>query len=118
MAAALDVAAIVGMGRAADVFGVPRASLYRARHAEPAASPAPRPAPPRALSAAERQDVLEVLHSERFVDVAPKEVFATLLDEGIYHCSWRTMYRVLVTAYFGDREHPDRSIMNTSIGRS
>jgi putative transposase len=42
--------------------------------------------------------VLEVLHSERFVDVAPKEVFATLLDERVYLCSWRTMYRILARA--------------------
>jgi putative transposase len=98
MAAALDLAPVVGMGRAADVFGVPRATLYRLRHTAPASPPAPRPAPPRALSAAERHDVLAALHSERFVDVAPKEVFATLLDEGVYHCSWRTMYRVLATA--------------------
>jgi putative transposase len=43
--------------------------------------------------------VLEVLHSERFVDVAPKEVFATLLDERVYLCSWRTMYRILARAH-------------------
>jgi putative transposase len=99
MAAALDLAGTVGMARAAAVFEVPRATLYRARDPRPTPPPAPRPAPPRALTAAERQDVLEVLHSERFVDVAPKEVFATLLDDdGVYLCSWRTMYRVLATA--------------------
>jgi putative transposase len=43
----------------------------------------------------ERQEVLEVLHSERFVDQAPREVFAALLDEGQYLCSVRTMYRLL-----------------------
>jgi putative transposase len=57
-----------------------------------------RPAPPRALTDGERQAVLTVLHSERFVDVAPKAVYATLLDEGRYLCSWRTMYRVLAGA--------------------
>ncbi len=57
-----------------------------------------RPAPPRTLSANERQEVLEVLHSERFVDQAPAEVYATLLDEGVYHCSVRTMYGVLEDA--------------------
>jgi hypothetical protein len=81
------------------VFEVPRASLYRARDPRPTLPPAPRPAPPRALTAAERQDVLDVLHSERFVDVAPKAVFATLLDDdGVYLCSWRTMYRILAAA--------------------
>jgi len=99
MAAALDLAATVGMTLAADAFGVPRASLYRVRQPQPAAAPpAPRPAPPRALTAAERQAVLDVLHNERFVDLAPKAVYATLLDEQVYLCSWRTMYRVLETA--------------------
>jgi putative transposase len=50
---------------------------------------------PRALSTAERAAVLDVLHSERFLDQAPAEVYAALLDEGIYHCSVRTMYRLL-----------------------
>ena len=50
---------------------------------------------PRALSPAERQAVREVLYSERFVDHAPAEVYATLLDEGVYLCSVRTMYRLL-----------------------
>jgi putative transposase len=36
-----------------------------------------------------------VLHSERFADVAPEEVYATLLDEGVYLCSASTMYRLL-----------------------
>jgi putative transposase len=43
----------------------------------------------------ERQAILDVLHTDRFVDKAPTEVYATLLDEGIYHCSVRTMYRIL-----------------------
>jgi putative transposase len=53
------------------------------------------PTPGRALGAAERQVVLEHLHSERFCDKAPAEVFATLLDEDIYLCSIRTMHRIL-----------------------
>jgi putative transposase len=98
MAAALELAEAVGLRRAADVFDVPRASLYRARQPHPLGPPAPRPAPPRALTAEEQHAVLAVLHSERFVDVAPKAVYATLLDEGTYLCSWRTMYRVLAGA--------------------
>jgi putative transposase len=102
MAAALDLAAAVGMRRAAEAFDVPRATLYRAQQlpplGPPVPRPAPRPAPPRALTAEEHQAVLAVLHSERFIDVAPKAVYATLLDEGRYLCSWRTMYRILAGA--------------------
>jgi putative transposase len=54
-----------------------------------------RPKPERALSQEEKAQVCQVLNSERFQDSAPRQVYATLLDEGIYHCSWRTMYRIL-----------------------
>ncbi len=50
---------------------------------------------PRALMPDERRRVLDVLHEPRFVDLAPAEVYATLLDEGTHLCSERTMYRVL-----------------------
>jgi putative transposase len=74
-------------------LGVPRPSYYRQQSPPPASSARPRP--PLALSVGEEQAVLNVLHSERFVDQAPAEVYATLLDEGVYHCSVRTLYRVL-----------------------
>ena len=51
--------------------------------------------PPLALSEQEQQAVLDILHSERFLDKAPHEIYATLLDEGTYLCSTRTMYRIL-----------------------
>jgi transposase InsO family protein len=78
-------------------LGLSRASVYRRRTflALPPAPPRPRPGPPRALNAAERQVVLDLLREPRFVDLAPAEVYATLLDEGTYHCSIRTMYRIL-----------------------
>lgn len=50
---------------------------------------------PRALSSQERAAVLAVLHEDRFADLAPAQVYATLLDEGRYIASIRTMYRVL-----------------------
>lgn len=71
---------------------LPRATYYRRLEAQ---APRPRPTPPRALSRAERQGVLAVLHEPRFVDLAPAEVYARLLDEKRYLCSERTMYRVL-----------------------
>jgi putative transposase len=52
----------------------------------------------------ERQQVLDVLHSERFLDVSPEETYATLLDEGTYLCSTRTMYRILAAHHGGIRE--------------
>ena len=78
-------------------LGVSRATVERLRGRLKTPSPAarPRPAPARALSEAQRQDVLDQLHAPRFADQAPAEVYATLLDEGIYHCSVRTMYRLL-----------------------
>jgi putative transposase len=57
--------------------------------------PAPRRRSPRALVPAERTEVLAVLHAPRFIDLAPAQIYATLLDEGTYHCSERTLYRVL-----------------------
>lgn len=96
MQAVEEVASQVGVQAACRALGVPRASLYRCRTAgEPAAKPAARPSPPRALSDSERQHVLDLLHSERFLDAAPAQVYATLLDEGTFLCSERTMYRLL-----------------------
>ncbi|MFT7669421.1 MAG: putative transposase, partial [Planctomycetota bacterium] len=76
-------------------LGVPRASLYRQRRRDIPQSTRPPKPPPRKLTTAQRGRVLETLHSPRFVDKAPGEVYATLLDEGTYMCSERTMYRVL-----------------------
>ena len=88
-----DLGQHVGVQRACEVLGVPRSSLYQAR--QPAQAPAPRAKPARALKQEERQAVRDVLNSERFVDSAPRQVYATLLDESVYLCSWRTMYRIL-----------------------
>jgi len=93
----------VGVLAACDFLGVARASFYRQRPiVGPPAAPAPEPglptqrtAPARALSAVERADVLSVLHEQRFQDRSPAAVQATLLDEGQYLCSTRTMYRIL-----------------------
>ena len=93
MSAAVTLAESVGPSRACSAMGVARASLHRSRRPRP--TPAPRPTPPRALSPDERQAVLDVLNSERFADVAPPEIYAILLDEGIFLASVRTMYRIL-----------------------
>lgn len=116
------LAAVVGVGGACQALGIPRSSYYRLRlpvaselplpepttelAPEPAFEPIPKPLPearlstrsPRALSEQERREVRNVLNSERFADCAPRSVYATLLDEQQYLCSWRTMYRVLADA--------------------
>lgn len=96
MPAVSDLSLAVGTARACDALGLPRASFYRGL--QPLAPARERPTPERALSAAERQIVLDTLHSEAFVDKAPAEVWATLLDQGTYLCSLRTMYRILEDA--------------------
>lgn len=84
---------------ACNAFSVPRANFYRviAGHKEPK-SFLPRAKPILALNQAEIDCVLGLLNSERFVDRSPQEVYATLLDEGRYYCSIRTMYRILAQA--------------------
>ena len=95
MIACQELSTEVGTVAACQSLDIARPTYYRRLGARIEETPAPRPAPPRALSALERQEVLDVLHTDRFVDKAPTEVYATLLDEGIYHCSVRTMYRIL-----------------------
>jgi putative transposase len=92
------LAQTVGVRTACAALGLSRARYYRQR--QPAAPARPRGGgpQPRALCAAERQAVLDVLHSERFRDAAPAEVYATFLEEGTYLCSQRTMYRLLAAA--------------------
>jgi putative transposase len=92
------LASTLGIVAACEAVGLPRGSFYRAQQpVEPIApNPVPkRPPSPRALTATEKATVRDVLNSERFQDQAPREVYATLLDEERYLCSWRTMYRIL-----------------------
>lgn len=86
----------VGIAPACAALGVSRAKFYRRR--KPPAERKPRPTPPRALSPTEKTEVLEVLDSERFVDEPVRQVYAQLLDDGVYVCSPRTMYRILTKA--------------------
>ena len=94
--------------------------MHRAAVAEAAGGtgtkhPQPRPEPANKLSDAEREQVLAVLHSDRFVDQAPQQIYATLLSEGIYLCSVSTMYRLLhdhaqVTERRRQARHPARKV--------
>lgn len=93
MSAAQALGCRVGRKAACRALHLPRASFYR--HLRGNAIPPARPKPSRALDEAERQAVMDTLHSERFRDQAPSQVYATLLDECTYLCSIRTMYRIL-----------------------
>jgi putative transposase len=116
MQALLDGSVAAPMTRACDAVGISRATVHRRRR--PRATPCdpspdtatmsieakqsatterPRPRSPRALDETERQRVLDALHSPKFVDQAPREVYAQLLSAGIYIASVRTMYRVLAS---------------------
>ena len=111
MSAAEGLAGHVGVRAASEALGLSRATFYRRRRPKTGQRQS-RTAPPRALSEAERSEVFEVLCSPRFADRAPAEVYATLLDEGVYLCSERTMYRVLaenraVRERRAQRSHPN-----------
>ncbi len=83
----------VGIAPACAALGLPTATYYRRVKPQPTA--ARRPSPPRTLPDAERTAVLAVLHAPPFVDLAPAQVYAQLLDAERYLCSERTMYRIL-----------------------
>jgi putative transposase len=86
--------AILGVAPVCQALAVPRATYYRWQQPKGRGPAGPRRVP-RALAPEERQQVLAILNDERFADLPPAEVYATLLDEGKYVCSIRTMYRVL-----------------------
>jgi len=86
---------VVGVRAACAALEVPRASFYRKRGSGVSPAAAAVRVVPRALDPAERSAVLACLHEERFQNCAPAAIYATLLDEGRYHCSIRTMYRIL-----------------------
>ena len=103
-----ELAPIVGTRPACRALGVAPATIYRRRRPPGSRPPKPRRPPARALSEEEREAVLAELHSERFVDCSPAQVWATLLDEGRYLASERTMYRLLAARHGSVRERRDQ----------
>ena len=105
------LAQTIPVTHACEALGYPRSSLYRSRRPKPANKQQKRLSPARALSETERVAVRELLNSGRFQDDSPYQVYATLLDEGAYHCSISTMYRILrqhneVRERRNQRRHP------------
>ena len=101
MNAALELGNDIGKKPACEALLVPRATLYRRLGAKktPNENTSQRPTPPLALCPEERQTVIEILHCQRFLDDTPYQIYATLLDEGQYYCSIRTMYRILTAEH-------------------
>jgi putative transposase len=103
-----ELTPIIGTRPACRALGASPATIYRRRRPPEPRPARPRPTPARALSEAEREAVLAELHSERFVDSSPAQVWATLLDEGRYLASERTMYRLLAARHGGVRDRRDQ----------
>lgn len=82
----------IGVAPACDALSLPKATFYRWLSPK---VPKVRPTPKRALSNDERRQVLDLLHAPEYIDKAPAQIVATLLDKGEYHCCTRTMYRIL-----------------------
>lgn len=90
-----ELAAKIGVKSACQALNVPRSRVYRERQGRGVSERKRRMSVASGLSSVERVAVRETLNSERFMDQAPRQVYATLLDEGTYLCHWRTMYRIL-----------------------
>ena len=95
-----------GKKAACEALLLSRATFYRHQNTKgrPATNGRKQPAPPLALSDTERQEVIDVLHSEKYCDDAPHQVYEKLLDGGRYLCSIRTMYRILEAEHGGVKE--------------
>ncbi len=100
-----------GVSALSVALGVPRSSAYRWRR--------PRAPSPRALSPTAQAQVLAPLRDPRFVDRAPAQVYATLLDVATYLCSVRTMYRLLATFHEvrAQRVHPPYAVPRPAATR-
>jgi putative transposase len=114
MATMDELVEVVPVIWACEALGVARSSWYRSRQAARERPERTYASPPRALKDEEREKVVGILNDERFQDESPREVYATLLDEGVYLCSVRTMYRMLdeldqVHERRDQRQHPSYS---------
>jgi putative transposase len=95
VSAAQTTATALGVRPTCAALALAPATFYRYRNGPTKALPLERRPPARSLALTERQTVLDLLTSPRFCDDAPRQIWATLLDEGEYYCSVSTMYRIL-----------------------
>jgi putative transposase len=93
-----ELAPVTSTATACTLLGRSRATHYRRQSPPALGSRLPRPTPPNTLTEAERQQILTVLRSPQYCDLAPAQVWARLLDDGVYLCSISTMYRLLAAA--------------------
>ncbi|WP_146051057.1 helix-turn-helix domain-containing protein [Streptomyces noursei] len=110
-----ELAEAVGLVAACRLTGRSRATHHRYLHPKPPREKKPRPAPVTALSAGERAAVLALMNSPEYAELPPAQIYARELDEGRYHCSERTMYRILVAAGQGGERrrqavHPAKAV--------
>jgi putative transposase len=117
MAAATDLGLRVGLKAACRAFSLNRAFVCRERlRARPTVVHSVRVRVwPLAFCAAEQALLLALLNSKRFADVAPAAVFAILLDEGRYHGSRRTMYRLLAACHLTGERRRQRYIKRSCL---
>ena len=106
-----EMGTVCGVTEACQVLAVPRSWYYRQQAGAPVApmQNRPRPQPAHALSLVEKDRVATTLNSDRFCDLAPRQVYAQLLDEGLYLCHWRTMYRILAENGQVQERRPQRA---------
>ena len=97
MSAAACLGNDIGVVAACEALGIARATFYRhnGRCDLTVGAYGPGRQSPLALTIEERDTVLALLHNDQFIDMAPHQIYAQLLDQGVYHCSIRTMYRLL-----------------------
>ena len=110
-----ELAGHVGVVEACRLTGRSRATHHRWLHPAPPKPRQPRPAPASALSPHERAMVLELMNTGEYAELPPAQIWARELDEGRYHCSVRTMYRILESAgQSGERRrqatHPTKAV--------
>ena len=110
MNAVEELSSWVGVKQACEHLAIPRSSVYRRRRRRFSSLPVGAlRSSARRLKDEEKSLILACLHEERFQDCSPAQVYASLLDDGQYHCSIRTMYRLL-EAEGENRERRDQLI--------